>query len=384
MIWRHHINSWGSHRTAWGACNVVVRTGDLTVLGLAAGTGMLEGGVGIALEAIGLRAKPVGYVEREASAAASLVARMEKTGLDFAPIWDDLATFDGSAWRGSVDIITAGYPCQPFSLAGKRRGERDDRNLWRSVCRTIAAIQPGLVFLENVPGHLSLGFNEVHEDLCKLGYEVTAGLFSAEEVGANQRRERLFILGVRSRKRGQQIAGSASRNESSNEGRKSEDYHFFASTNQGLADGVRAGLEKRSSERCDTESQQAPSQRSSGELADAQQSGSRAGIQGKQGPAIRQRRDRLADYRDGLPIFAPARNDFRSWTFTASVAPTLMPATEPELRGVADGMVSRSDRLRLVGNGVVALAAAYAFLSLFACLGATICEQGPTPSKQRS
>ena len=64
---------------------------------------MLEEGVGIALEAIGLRAKPVGYVEREASAAASLVARMEKTGLGFAPIWDDLATFDGSAGRGSVE-----------------------------------------------------------------------------------------------------------------------------------------------------------------------------------------------------------------------------------------------------------------------------------------
>ena len=330
---------------------MVVRTDELMVLGLAAGTGMLEEGVGIALEAIGLRAKPVGYVERDASAAASLVARMEKTRLGFAPIWDDLATFDGSAWRGSVDIITAGYPCQPFSLAGKRRGDRDDRNLWRSVRRTIAAIKPGLVFLENVPGHLSLGFNEVHEDLCELGYEVTAGLFSAAEVGASQKRERLFILGVRSRKREQQFARSASRNEASNEGRGSESYHFSASTIQGLAD--------------------------------AQQSGSRTGIKGKQGPAIRQRRDRLADHRDRLPIFAPARNDFRSWTFTASVAPTLMPATEPELRGVADGMVSRSDRLRLVGNGVVALAAAYAFLSLLACHGATIRERGSAPSGQR-
>ena len=320
------------------------------VLGLAAGTGMLEEGVGIALEAIGLRANTVGYVEREASAAASLVARMEKTGLDLAPIWDDLATFDGSAWRGCVDILTAGYPCQPFSLAGKRGGEGDDRNLWRSVRRTIAAIKPGLVFLENVPGHLSLGFKEVHGDLCELGYEVTAGLFSAEEVGASQRRERLFILGVRSRQRGQQIAGSASRHESSNEGRNSKDNHFLAGTIQSLAD--------------------------------AQHSGSRAGIEGKQGSAIRQRRDRLADHRDRLPIFAPARNDFRSWTSIASVAPTLMPATEPELRGVADGMVSRADRLRLVGNGVVALAAAYAFLSLLACLGATIGEHGSSPSER--
>ena len=367
---------------------MVVPTRELTVLGLAAGTGMFEEGVGIALEAIGLRAKPVGYVEREASAAASIVARMEKTGLGFAPIWDDLATFDDSAWRGCVDIITAGYPCQPFSLAGKRRGTSDDRHIWPCVRRAIATIKPGIVFLENVPGHLSLGFKEVHEDLCELGYQVTAGLFSAEETGASHKRERLFILG--------------------------------------LAQGVRAGLEKRSSADGDTERQRTPSQRNSGtlgdahrhgrqqitrsapgyegthegrrkidnyiteragqgmdiangdssagsgKLADPQQPGSRSGINGKQGPATKQRRDRLADHCDGLPLFAPARNDFRSWTVTARVAPTLMPATEPRLRRVADGLVSRSDRLRLVGNGVVPLVAAYAFLSLFACLGATV------------
>lgn len=369
---------------------MVVPAHELTVLGLAAGTGMLEEGVGVALEAIGLRAKPVGYVEREASAAASLVARMEQTRMGFAPIWDDLGTFDGSAWRGCVDIIAAGYPCQPFSLAGKRRGTSDGRHLWPHLRRAIATIKPGIVFLENVPGHLSLGFKEVYQDLCELGYQVTAGLFSAEETGASHKRERLFILGLAhgvgtrwqerpggrsdppsqctpsqrgSGKLGdahshgrQQVTRSAPGHEGTHEGWRTFDHYITERAGQGMD----AAYLKPSKD--------------IGELADPKQPRSRSGIKGKQGPATKQRWDRPADYRDGLPLFAPARNDFRSWTAVANVAPTLMPATEPQLRGVADGLVSRSNRLRLVGNGVVALAAAYAFITLFASFGATIDE----------
>ena len=81
-----------------------------------------------------------------------------------------------------MDCITAGYPCQPFSVAGKRRGEGDPRHLWPHVHRVIGEVEPALVFLENVPGHLSLGFDKVAADLESLGYEVAAGLFTAEEV----------------------------------------------------------------------------------------------------------------------------------------------------------------------------------------------------------
>jgi DNA (cytosine-5)-methyltransferase 1 len=86
-------------------------------------------GIGLGLKLLFDKLRTVCYVEREASAAASLVARMEDKALDNAPVWDDIKTFDGKPWRGSVDIITAGYPCQPFSTAGKLLGEKDPRHL---------------------------------------------------------------------------------------------------------------------------------------------------------------------------------------------------------------------------------------------------------------
>ena len=90
-------------------------------LSLCSGAGGIDLGLTLALP--GYRA--VGHVERETYAAATLVARMEDAALDHAPLWDDIATFDGKPWRGAVDIVSAGYPCQPFSVAGKRRGADD-------------------------------------------------------------------------------------------------------------------------------------------------------------------------------------------------------------------------------------------------------------------
>ena len=139
----------------------------------------------------------MGHVERETYAAASLVARMEDAALDHAPLWDDIASFDGRPWRGAVDIVTAGYPCQPFSVAGKRRGADDPRHLWPHVARIIGEVEPPFVFLENVAHHLRLGFPEVAAGLVGMGYRLAAGLFTAAEVGAPHRRERLFILAIR-------------------------------------------------------------------------------------------------------------------------------------------------------------------------------------------
>ena len=79
----------------------------------------------------------MGHVERETFAAATLVARMEDASLDQAVVWDDVGTFDGRPWRGAVDIVTAGYPCQPFSVAGRRLGSEDPRHLWPHVARII-------------------------------------------------------------------------------------------------------------------------------------------------------------------------------------------------------------------------------------------------------
>lgn len=159
-------------------------------LSCCAGYGGFDLGIKLAFP----RARFVGYVEREAAACERLAERMEEGWLDQGPVWTDQRTFDGRPWRGVVDFVSGGYPCQPFSLAGKRLGTRDPRHLWPRIRRAISQVRPEWCFFENVPGHLSLGFETVATQLERLGYKVAAGLFTAEEVGASHRRERLFIV----------------------------------------------------------------------------------------------------------------------------------------------------------------------------------------------
>ena len=163
---------------------------SLRGISLCAGVGGLDLGIHIAVPSY----RTVCYVERDAYAAATLVARMEDAALDCAPLWDDVKTFNGKAWRGVVDIIHGGYPCQPFSVAGKKLGDKDPRHLWPHIARIVREIKPPICFFENVGGHLRLGFEQVHDDLRSMGYRVKAGLFTASEVGATHKRERLFIL----------------------------------------------------------------------------------------------------------------------------------------------------------------------------------------------
>lgn len=103
-------------------------------------------------------------------------------------------TTTGWAQVRTVDIITAGYPCQPFSVAGNREGTEDDRHIWPHVAEAVRRVRPVHVFLENVPGHLSLGFGRVVADLASLGYVGSWRCVRASDVGAAHRRERVFIL----------------------------------------------------------------------------------------------------------------------------------------------------------------------------------------------
>lgn len=162
----------------------------MNVLSLCAGIGGLDLGIRLAVP----EARTICFVEREVYCAAVLVARMQDGTLDPAPIWSDLTTFDGREWRGLVDCVCAGYPCQPFSVAGKRGGAEDPRHLWPHVARIVSECEPATVFLENVTGHITMGFPEVRRGLEAMGYRVGAGVFSASEVGAVHERRRLFIL----------------------------------------------------------------------------------------------------------------------------------------------------------------------------------------------
>lgn len=157
------------------------------------------GGIGLGLKNIfGERLRTIAYCELEGFAQANLISKMEKGLMDVAPIWNDLKTFPYESFHGLVDILIAGYPCQPFSSAGKRAGKEDPRHLWPWIADGIRLLQPRMCFFENVEGHISLGLSTVISDLEELGYKVSFGIFSASEVGAVHQRKRVFIMAHRS------------------------------------------------------------------------------------------------------------------------------------------------------------------------------------------
>ena len=161
-----------------------------TVLSFCSGYGGIERG----LELAKFKHRTIAYVEIEAYAIANLANKMEAGKLLPAPIWSNLKTLPVQPFRDKVDLITGGYPCQPFSAAGERKGDKDPRHLWPHIRRHIKAIRPIRVFFENVEGHISLGLREVISNLESLGYRTTWGLFSACEVGAPHQRKRVYIL----------------------------------------------------------------------------------------------------------------------------------------------------------------------------------------------
>lgn len=163
-----------------------------TVLSIGPGMLGIERGIEAAIGKLHVAA----YVEIETFIIENLTSFMEAGLLDPAPVWADLKTFDPNPFHNKIHGIIAGYPCQPFSLVGKRAGTDDPRHLYPYIESSIHAIRPFWCFFENVAGHLTLGFDHVYQSLRSLGYRVEAGLYSAEEIGAPHVRERLFILAL--------------------------------------------------------------------------------------------------------------------------------------------------------------------------------------------
>jgi DNA (cytosine-5)-methyltransferase 1 len=133
-------------------------------------------------------------VERQAYPAATLVARMEDQAMGDHPIGDDVRTFDGLQWRGAVDGIVAGTPCQPHSTAGRRKGTEDARWVWLDFARCICEIQPAWVFLENVSAIRQSGLEEMLSDIAALGFDAEWADLSAVQVGASNKRTRFYLL----------------------------------------------------------------------------------------------------------------------------------------------------------------------------------------------
>jgi len=263
---------------------------------------------------------------------------MQKGRLDEAPIWTDSGTFDGKPWRGLVDWIIGGFPCQPFSVAGAQRGTDDERWLWPHIRRIAREVEPRGLFLENVPGLFAHGgIDTVLGDLAENGYDTIWTTVRASDVGASHRRERCFILAysrhdARSPELGQQ------RNESPEvsvvERTKSDQlgYSNKPRTENRGSQPSRAVTQQRSGSVGDTDGC------GRWEEGDAEQSSGRT------------------DWAE-LPLWAPGPQDAEGWRQILATDPTL----EPSIRGDADGLASRVDRLRILGNGVVPQQAALAF-----------------------
>ena len=158
-------------------------------------------GFTLGLRLAGLQVRTVGYVDNEPYIQKLIAQRIRNGFLDDAPIFGDVKLFlsEGYAasYQGLVDILTAGFPCQPHSTAGRRLGASDPRNLWPELAQCIGVVRPRSVLLENVPGLID-GANPyvgvVVGDLARIGYDARWGLVPAAAVGAPHLRWRWWCL----------------------------------------------------------------------------------------------------------------------------------------------------------------------------------------------
>ena len=136
-------------------------------------------------------------VEWEPYPASVLCARQNDGLLPPFPIWDDVQTFDGKPWRGIVDVISGGFPCQDISAAGKGDGLDGERSgMWNHMARVVGEVRPRYVFVENSPMLTTRGGTRVVGDLTKMGYDCKWTVMGAADIGANHKRDRMWIVGT--------------------------------------------------------------------------------------------------------------------------------------------------------------------------------------------
>jgi DNA (cytosine-5)-methyltransferase 1 len=134
-------------------------------------------------------------VEWEPYPASVLAARQNEGVLPPFPIWDDVQTFDGRPWRGIVDVVSGGFPCQDISAAGKGAGIDGERSgMWTHMARVVGEVRPRFVFVENSPMLTARGGTRVLADLATLGYDSRWTVMGAADVGAPHQRDRIWIV----------------------------------------------------------------------------------------------------------------------------------------------------------------------------------------------
>ena len=271
--------------------------GQLRELALFAGAG---GGI-LGGKLLGWRT--VCAVEWDAYAASVLVARQNDKTLEPFPIWDDVQTFDGRPWRGIVDVVSGGFPCQDISSAGKGAGINGERSgLWKQMLRISEEVRPKYIFIENSPLLRTRGLVTVLQDLAKIGYDAEWTVMGADDVGAPHERKRLWL-----------VAYADSVRQLQPQGTKQDKWGRSGDSGQekNLAYAAGEGLE-------------------------------------------RVKRSELEGLGDGSTYSGQA------WWGSD-------PADDPESRlgRMAHGVANRVDRLKAIGNGQVPAVAAIAFLRLY-------------------
>ena len=379
---------WVSIKSSFCPSPVELKANDMdrpqwNSLGLCSGVGLLDLAVCLGAEQLGIECKPAVLCEWDAYAASVLLARMEDATLEPCPIWcGDLRDFDAQPFRGVVDVLAAGLPCQPYSVAGKQLGNIDKRShgddgsgLIPRFLRIVAECRPSLVFCENVPPWVRDGyFRPVGEELSRMGYKIEDPLFiTAESVGASHKRERVFVLAHGPSERWRKdVASAAGRGPDVDE------------RGEGMADAERPRRPAAGSRRAlDAGSEPQPGL--SDDLADAERSGSRGQRVSRRGSKRRGEVGRAGEAvgnssgapTQSLTAGSRSRDSVGQSSLFAhgpgadwgAIPEHLWPATQPGIRVVVDGRPvvvdeGRADQLRCSGNAVVPLCAAVAFVEL--------------------
>ncbi|RZH03137.1 DNA cytosine methyltransferase [Acinetobacter pittii] len=264
-------------------------------------------------------------VERDAYASQVLAQRQNDGFLKPFPIWSDITTFDGKPWKGIVDVISGGFPCQDISSAGKGAGINGARSgLWSEMARIIGEVRPCYVFVENSPLLISRGLTRVISDLAEMGYDAQWARLSASNFGAPHIRDRLWIVGY-------------SRSERLNTGRENNnqyDRHFTSSTNKNprtLANSQSIG--------CET----------NGLSIGTQQEKSLFGVRSKK--LAYSTSFRLSRPGESWFTSDPAENPEGQTDRTFYECVGHIWGIKSQLGRVANGVAHRVDRLKAIGNG---------------------------------
>ena len=280
-------------------------------------------------------------VEWEPYPASVLCVRQNEGLLPPFPIWDDIQTFDGKPWRGIVDVVSGGFPCQDISAAGKGAGLDGERSgMWREMARVICEVRPRFVFVENSPMLTSRGLGAVLGDLASMGFDARWGVLGAADVGANHQRDRIWIV---AKWHGQLSHTQHNRIKRWEQQQKSikETSRKVANPSQlfgnGGIDNSRISVERKTQSKFGNDC---------GKENVANTSEIRlCGEKTKQGMA--------REFR-----FAECGVDRNWWQREPGNVPR---TTQRNMGGMVDGVASRVDRLKAIGNGQVPLCAATAW-----------------------